>query len=326
MTAPTPEFFPPLIFNAYKPVGMGSQDVVRHFKRFLPRGTFGKIGHFGTLDPFACGVLMVAVGGAARLNEFIHADLPKTYLAQGLLGVETATGDLEGKVLQKDETPYFRDHIGSFDQPFVAGVLKPFVGEYWQAPHVISAAKHEGKPLHEWAREGVEIRKEKVRRFIHHAEVVAWDFPRLTIRVTVSSGTYVRTLFAELAQALGTIGHLQTLEREAVGGVVSLQGIKVEHWPSGSESVSSLIPRGLRPEEVLPYPVVGIAAADLKNFMNGIAPALSLDGDKAWAQDSQGNLLGLLTRSESRWRVEINFAASLATLRGPGVRPPSSPG
>lgn len=316
VTSPTPEYFPPLIFNAYKPVGMGSQDVVRHFKRFLPRGTFGKIGHFGTLDPFACGVLMVAVGGAARLNEFIHADLPKTYLAQGLLGVETDTGDLEGKVLQTDDTPYFHNHIGSFDQPFASGVLAPFVGEYWQAPHVFSAAKHEGKPLHEWAREGVEIKKEKVLRHIHHAEVVAWEFPKLTIRVTVSSGTYVRTLFAELAQALGTIGHLQTLEREAVGGVNSLTAIKVENWPSGSESVASLIPQGMRPEIVLPYPIVTLVDTDHKNFMNGIAPAVALEVDKVWVKDAQGTLMGLLTRQESKWRVEINFAASLATLRG----------
>jgi len=119
-------FFPPLVFNLYKPAGTGSQDVVRALKRALPKGTYGKIGHFGTLDPFACGVLMVGVGGAARLNDLIHADCPKTYLARGLLGVSTATGDPEGQVTQRDASPYLADvHLLGSGAFLAAGAYSP---------------------------------------------------------------------------------------------------------------------------------------------------------------------------------------------------------
>ena len=92
----------PLVFNIYKPVGMGSFDVVRHFKRNLPKG-YGKIGHFGTLDPFADGVLMIAVAGASRLNDYVHKYMPKTYVAKGKFGVKTPTGDL---TVEEDEMEY----------------------------------------------------------------------------------------------------------------------------------------------------------------------------------------------------------------------------
>jgi tRNA pseudouridine55 synthase len=98
---------PPQVFNIFKPAKMTSYDVVRHFKRNLPPG-YGKIGHFGTLDPFASGVLMIGIGGAARLNEFIHELLPKTYLAVGKLGIETPTGDYMSEIIQRDDSIYLK--------------------------------------------------------------------------------------------------------------------------------------------------------------------------------------------------------------------------
>ena len=83
----------PYLLNVHKPPGMTSHEVVRHFKRHLPR-PFGKIGHLGTLDPFAQGVLLLAMGGGQRLNDLIHQWYPKSYLAEGVLGVQTATGDM----------------------------------------------------------------------------------------------------------------------------------------------------------------------------------------------------------------------------------------
>ena len=304
--------FPPLVFNVYKPAGAGSQDVVRALKRALPKGTYGKIGHFGTLDPFACGVLMVGVGGAARLNDMVHAECPKTYLARGVLGVATATGDPEGEVTQRDLSPYLPNTIGSFDRAFVAQTLAGFAGEYWQAPPAYSAAKYEGKPLHEWARAGVLIKKEKVRRFIHRFEVVEWSFPHLTIRVEVSSGTYIRTLFEEVCHALGTIGHLDHLEREAVGPVSKHQAIAMEALPMAGAGVESWLPLGLRPQDVLIYPRRLLAESERRGFMNGAALACmpGEGGERCWLEESSGALLGLLARDGDRWRVEINFAAS----------------
>ncbi len=230
-----PVLFPPLIFNVYKPAGISSYDVVRHFKRNLPQG-FGKIGHFGTLDPFAEGVLMIGTGGAARLNDFIHEFLPKTYLATGKLGEETPTGDPTSEVVQTDNSAFLRREIGSFSREFIDERAKnKFLGTYLQTPHKYSATKFMGKNLHEWAREGVEVKKEAVERTIHAIEVVNFDFPLLTIRSTVSSGTYIRTLFTELSHDLGTLGHLLTLKRESVGHVHADKALKENEWPSGRE-------------------------------------------------------------------------------------------
>ncbi len=296
---------PPLVFNVFKPARMGSFDVVRHFKRNLPRGSFGKIGHFGTLDPFACGVFLVGIGGATRLNELVHADLPKTYLAVGKLGVETDTGDPEGKVTQTDGGAYLSSTIARFDRDFILKLLRDrFLGEYWQAPHKFSAAKFQGRPLHAWAREGVDIPKEKVARQVLAVDVVRWSFPYLSVRVTVSSGTYVRTLFSEMAQALGTIGHLVALQREAIGHMRWQDALMPARW---GEAVASAIP----PEKVLPYPELVLPESQVTRFLNGMAwNAVEGAPERAWVKGPGGELLGLARSEAGRWLVEINFAAA----------------
>ncbi len=196
---------------------MSSYDVIRVFKRSFGK-SLGKVGHFGTLDPFACGVLLIGVGGAARLNDYIHNCMTKTYLAVGKLGEETDTGDFTSPVTQTDLSPYLEQTISKLDKKFVEHALKKrFEGEYMQSPHKYSAAKFQGKKLLQWAKEGVEIKKEQKKRHIYHIEVVKFEYPYLSIRFEVSSGTYIRTLFSECANHLGTIGSLVSLVRENVG-------------------------------------------------------------------------------------------------------------
>jgi len=302
---------PPLIFNVFKPARAGSFDVVRHFKRHLPDG-FGKIGHFGTLDPFACGVLLIGIGGAARLNDLVHKFLPKTYLAVGRLGRETDTGDWEGKITQVDESRYLSEVIGHFDKAFIQETLrKKFLGTYWQAPHVYSATKFQGKALHQWAREGVEIKKEPVERFVHSLEVVRWQYPFLSLRVTVSSGTYVRTLFAEAAQELGTIGSLIALQRESIGPVKSTTGLKTGQWPTkGGADVTA---QGILPEVLLPFHRWTIPEDREKAFLNGLSQRIDCRDEFAWGMGRDGTNWGLLQRFDNDWRVVINFRAKLAT-------------
>lgn len=317
-------FFPPLIFNIFKPAGIGSFDVVRHFKRNLPKGSFGKIGHFGTLDPFACGVLMVGIGGAARLNDLVHSELPKTYLAIGKLGIEKDTGDHEGKTLQVDTSAYLPETIGSFSSNFIQNLFREkFLGEYWQAPHQFSAAKYEGRPLHSWAREGIEIKKDKVLRHIYQIEVVKWKCPYLSVRVTVSSGTYVRTLFSEMAQELGTLGHLIALQRESVGSIAQNNSLRKKDWPLKGDIQSDIGPKALSPEQVLPFPVIVVDEIQMKKILNG-APILCVGnftkGQRVWLKDSEGHLLGLAQEYEGNWKVEINFAASQASLQAENNR------
>jgi tRNA pseudouridine55 synthase len=285
---------------------MGSFDVVRYFKRHLP-GDPGRIGHFGTLDPFACGVLLIGVGGAARLNDLVHAHLPKTYLAVGKIGIETDTGDWEGRILQEDRSRYLNEVIASFDQNFIQETIaKKFLGVYWQAPHTYSATKFQGRPLHEWAREGVEIKKEPVKRFVHNIEVVRWSFPYLSVRVKVSSGTYVRTLFSDIARELGTIGSLIALQRESIGEISQKFALKMKNWPEKDLA----LPTACSPEELLPFKRWNIPAEREKAFLNGLTQRLDLNEEWAWGMGQDGSNWGLLKREGAEWKVAINFRAS----------------
>ncbi len=307
-----PVAFPPKIFNIYKPAGISSYDVVRHFKRNLPPG-FGKIGHFGTLDPFAEGVLMIGTGGAARLNDFIHEFLPKTYLAVGKLGEETPTGDPTVPVIQKDESLYFTQEISSFSREFIEERARArFVGDYLQTPHKYSATKFMGKNLHEWAREGVEVKKEAVARTIHFLEIPDYTFPHLTIRATVSSGTYIRTLFTELAHELGTLGHLLTLKRESVGHVHADKAIHQADWPM--ERDPAYMNRGISVTKVLSFGTIILNDDQVKYFRNGaFFRSLSdhpgeISSPYRWLADERGEILGLGEwKSESEFRPKINF-------------------
>ena len=307
----------PLIFNAFKPARITSFDVVRHFKRNLPKG-YGKIGHFGTLDPFACGVLMVGVNGAAKLNDFIHDFLPKTYIAIGKLGVETATGDLTEDPTQIDDSDYLKTNIANFDIKFIENfVQKNFLGEYWQAPHKYSAAKFEGKALHKWAREGVEIKKEKKLRTIHSIEVIKYSFPYLILRCEVSSGTYIRTLFSDIANKLGTIGTLVSLVRESVGPCHLDNIIKKKNWPSGEDWDFEEF--GTPVEDVLPFGDIIFAEKEAKLYSNGVQ--LKLDrADKVipspmsdkyfWIKNMEGVMLGLGRIEEDMIYTQFNFSSN----------------
>lgn len=252
----------PFILNLYKPEGMSSQNTIRVWKKRLKE--YGKVGHFGTLDPFAEGVLMLGVAGAQRLNEYIHECLPKTYLAKGILGKETPTGDLTVDPTQIDDSKYLRTVISNFDLPFIQETLeKKFLGDYWQAPHIYSAAKFEGQALHQWARQGVEIKKEKKLRHIYKLEVVKYDFPQLWIRFQVSSGTYIRTLFSDCAKELGTIGVLKSLIREEVGGCNLKNCLYQEDWHHEDYKKLSI-------EEVLPFGKIIFAEKELRLYNNGV--------------------------------------------------------
>lgn len=312
--------FPPLVFNVFKPARMSSYDVVRHFKRHLPNG-FGKIGHFGTLDPFASGVLMIGIGGAARLNDFIHELLPKTYLAVGKLGIETPTGDYTSEIIQKDESLYLFKEIANFPREFIQDRLREkFLGEYWQAPHKYSAAKFMGKNLHEWAREGVEVKKEPVKRFVHSIEVVKYQFPYLSVRVTVSSGTYVRTLFTDMAQDLGTLGSLTSLVRESVGPSSINGGLFKKDWPMDKQI--DFMARGQRVDVVLPFGSFVLNSDQVKSFKNGaflrpdtlkIGFSSQLSHEYFWIKDESDNLLGLGQKfSDFELRPKINFHSESA--------------
>jgi tRNA pseudouridine55 synthase len=289
----------PRVFILNKPPKKTSQSILYDLKRKLPKG-FGKIGHFGTLDPFACGLFLVGISGAQRLNEFVHQEMPKTYLAIGKLGVLTDTGDPTGIITQKDESRYLQETIGSFDKEFIQSQIDSLVGIYQQSPHAYSAAKHFGRPLHEWAREGQIIEKPQKERTIYKLEVVKYVFPYLTIRATVSAGTYIRTLFTDVSQKLGTIGSLIALRREQIGHLHINQSLNP--LTLGSDFYS----QGLKMDEVLSYIKIHLTIEDQKIIQNGGFLKTELKPSLYWLMGDE-EVIAMGEVKDGFLRPKINF-------------------
>lgn len=304
---------PPCFLNIFKPPGMTSTRVVSQLKR-TNRSQIKKIGHIGTLDPFASGVLIIGINGAQRLNDYLHLNNAKKYLAVGKLGVFTDTGDLTSEVIEKDDSDYLKHKISQFDVNFLNEFLqKKFIGEYWQSPHHYSAAKFEGKPLHEYARQGIKINKEKVKREIYSLVVKKYQFPYLAIEAEVSSGTYIRTLFNEIANSLGTIGTLVSLSRLCVGPFKLENTIKMKDWPqeTASDNFSKLVSL----PQALPVPEVTINPSDLKLLLNGNKLSETnlenaeriLDSEFCFIRH-EDKVMALSIRNGDEFKVRINFS------------------
>lgn len=304
----------PVVLSVFKPPHVTSYDIIRKIKKSL--GEHGirkaKVGHFGTLDPFASGLMLIGLHGASRLNNYIHDDLTKTYLAVGKLGVYTPTGDLTVEVERSDESDYLKYKIARFDRDFMHQIAQKFVGEYWQSPHTYSAAKFQGKKLHEWAREGVEISKPPVKRFIHNIEVVKYRFPYFIFRCEVSSGTYIRTLFSDIAKEIGTYGSLVSLVREKIGTIDVDDSFRFS-----KHSVDQLFTVGsLDYTKLLPYAQIDLPADRAKAFRNGL-PVLTFQAEHResgvlegyyWVYEQGGDFpIGLADIADDRYRVKLNF-------------------
>ncbi len=199
---------PPLsgIFNVNKPAGVTSHDVVQAIRK---ASGVRRVGHAGTLDPMATGVLLVCVGSATRVTEYLM-EHPKRYRAEITLGVVTDTLDGEGQVTQVvDASPVTRE--------MVERALEMFTGTIQQVPPMYSALKRDGKKLYELAREGITVEREPREVEIRQIELLAWDPPRVTLDIECSKGTYIRALARDLGEQLGVGAHLSGLIRTASG-------------------------------------------------------------------------------------------------------------
>ncbi|MCS6764997.1 MAG: tRNA pseudouridine(55) synthase TruB [Candidatus Protistobacter heckmanni] len=190
-----------------KPLGLSSNDALVRAKRLL---NAKKAGHTGTLDPLATGLLPLCFGEATKFSQGL-LDADKTYEAQVLLGVKTASGDAEGDVLQT------RPVQCTVEQ--VRAALAAFTGEIDQVPPMYSALKKDGKPLYAYARAGETVEREARRVRIHEIDLLALELPTLRIRVRCSKGTYIRTLAEDIGEHLGCGAHLTALRRTAVGAL-----------------------------------------------------------------------------------------------------------
>lgn len=196
--------------NIDKPSGMTSHDVVAKVRR-LCRNSVGKtkVGHAGTLDPLATGVLVICLGYATRLSEYAMQSTKK-YRASVHLGIETDTYDAEGEVIAEKDA----SHIMLTQ---VEDSLKPYIGDIKQLPPMYSAIKKDGKKLYELAREGIEIEREARSVTIHSIEIVEWNNPVAVLDVTCGAGTYIRSLAHDIGEQLNTGAHLSGLIRSRSG-------------------------------------------------------------------------------------------------------------
>ena len=205
------------IINVYKEKGYTSHDVVAVLRKIAGQK---KIGHTGTLDPDATGVLPVCLGRATKLCDLL-TDRDKTYEAVLLLGKTTDTQDISGAILKEQPT----DHLNEAE---VTKVIESFKGTYDQIPPMYSALKVNGKKLYELAREGKTVERKSRKVTIYQIHIKEIQLPRVRMEVTCSKGTYIRTLCHDIGNLLGTGGCMEELTRTKVGRFELKDSLKLE--------------------------------------------------------------------------------------------------
>ncbi|MFP4433175.1 MAG: tRNA pseudouridine(55) synthase TruB [Phycisphaerae bacterium] len=195
------------LLNIHKPVGPSSHAIVAGVRRRVPRGV--KVGHAGTLDPRADGVLVICLGPATRLAEYVqHA--PKRYRTTVTLGARSTTDDTEGEITHTDAAkPPAREDIEA--------ALVGMIGRIEQVPPVHSAVHVDGRRAYEIARDGQDVQITPRPVTIHEIRLAAYEYPALTLEIVCGSGTYIRSIARDVGETLGVGGYCRTLTRTAVG-------------------------------------------------------------------------------------------------------------
>jgi tRNA pseudouridine55 synthase len=200
-----------------KSPGMTSNGAVQRVKRLLQAN---KVGHTGSLDPIATGLLPLCLGEATKLSGFL-LNTDKRYATRVRLGRATTTADSEGEIVEERPVPLL-------DEAAIEAALRPFRGEIEQMPPMYSALKHQGRKLYELARKGVEVERQPRQVSIYELSLVGHGADWLDLDVHCSKGTYIRTLAADIGAALGCGGHVEQLRRTAVGRFTLAQAVRFE--------------------------------------------------------------------------------------------------
>jgi len=274
------------ILNVLKPPGMTSFDVVAYLRGILK---IKKIGHTGTLDPGAAGVLPVCTGKATKAIEYL-SDKDKVYRAELLLGVSTDTQDSYGEVIIEQEVKASVEDIEK--------VIKSFEGDYSQLPPMYSAVKMNGKKLYELARSGIEVERTPRKVKIHFINILSIRGNRVVFDVGCSKGTYIRTLCSDVGDKLGCGGHMGFLVRLKSGSFDIKNALTLEEIKETAEKGN--------PEEILTsidkvfsdYDKIYLNEKDKKRFLNGGFVTLGKYGKFALTQkvrvyDKDGAFLAL---------------------------------
>jgi len=280
-----------------KPSGWTSHDVVAWVRRLIG----GKVGHAGTLDPMATGLLVLGLGRSTRLLRFVQG-LDKEYEAGAVFGVATDTLDADGAVLSRAPMPITEDDVRN--------ALARFRGEILQVPPMVSARRIEGRRLYEIAREGGEVERDARPVAIYELELLDFapsDYPEIVLRVVCSTGTYVRTLADDVARALGGRAHLNRLRRVRNGSLNVADAVGVEHLEE-----SLITERLLDPATALIDLPAMTAGGELAGAVrHGVAMPRSVvssdlgDGDIVRVLDDAGSLLAVYRLDGASAKAEV---------------------
>ncbi len=278
-----------------KPAGLTSHDVVSRVRRLAGQR---RVGHSGTLDPLATGVLVLCLGRATRLVEYLTG-LPKHYEGTVRLGFTTSTYDAEGEKIPGGPVP-------ALSPADLEPILDRFRGPIEQVPPIYSAIKQDGRPLYQMARRGEAVAAPPRAVTIYRLEVRDWTAPDLQIRVECSAGTYIRSLAHDIGQALGCGGYLAALRRTAVGAMALDRAVPLD------DLSPETLPEHLLPPEaaVAHLPTLSVAEAEAEALIQGRSLPIAADhpaGDRAAVFTAGGRFLGILARRETTWHPEKMF-------------------
>lgn len=284
-----------------KPSGLTSHDVINRVRRTTK---IRQVGHAGTLDPMATGVLVVCLGQATRVSEYLLGH-DKAYRATIRLGIETNTYDADGEIIAAREV--------NVDRATVAQALTHLVGEMQQVPPMYSALKREGQKLYELARQGVEIEREARLVTIRSIDLLDYHAPDATVDVRCSAGTYIRSIAHDVGATLGTGGHLIELVRTASGPFTLDQAISLEAFEAAAREGQWHTHLRTIDEALSDWPLVVLTEPERIRALNG-APifTLKLAGTRCRAHDEHGSLIALLVFDQKKhwWRAEKVLAMS----------------
>jgi tRNA pseudouridine55 synthase len=291
------------LLNLNKPVGASSAGVLGRIKRLVRPA---KIGHAGTLDPLASGVLVACVGPATRLVDYVQ-QMPKRYRATFLLGRASESDDIERPVVELESPP-----IPSRDE--IERAAARFIGEIEQRPPAFSALKIGGRPAYQLARKGRQVELAPRPVTIQRLDVVGYEYPTLVLDIECGSGTYVRALGRDLAESLGTAAVMSELVRTAIGAFrvddsCDPRALTAESLPSHLLSPLRAIPA---------LPIIRLTDAQIELAINGLVVpdsevqvATAPAGQEFAAVDSSGELVSILRRrADGELAPALNFRKS----------------
>lgn len=272
------------VLNIDKPGGITSHDVVSHVRKHTNQR---RVGHAGTLDPFATGVLIVAVGSATRLIEYTR-DLPKTYHTTFTLGAKSDTDDRTGEITPSNKTSH----------PTITDIktsLQKFVGTIKQTPPDYAALKVQGKKMYELARAGKDIHAKPRNVTVHAIKFLHYNYPQLKLEITCGSGTYIRAIARDLGQKLNTNAYVQELRRTAIGDFTLDTAMPLSDLTKDNIAEHLLSPKTL----IAHMPKIELDKSQTIDFRQGKTITIQPQANIVAVYDTNQNLIGIGENKEN---------------------------